>query len=90
MELIPNDAVVSASNVITPHLAGRDRIYLYPVLKDAEYLAILTDGRDPYPVDSLKLPHLIAELKSDSTNQILFDESDFLIVKRMVTSQETP
>jgi uncharacterized membrane protein len=90
LELIPDDAVVSASNVITPHLAGRDRIYLYPVLKDAEYLAILTDGRNPYPVDSLKFQQLLMDLRNDSSNQILFDDADFLIVKRKITSLGKP
>ena len=80
--------MVSASNVIVPHVASRDKIYLYPVVKDAEYLAILTHGRDLYPVDSLDFPNKMLELRTDSLNQIIYDENNFLIIKRVVTSVE--
>ena len=35
---IPGDARVSASNVITPHLAQRQFIYFFPTANDAEYI----------------------------------------------------
>lgn len=87
LELIPADAVVSASNVIVPHLAGREKIYLYPIVKDADHLVILTHGRDLYPVDSLEFPQKMMELRSDSLNEIVYDENDFLIIKRKVISE---
>ena len=90
LKLIPDDATVSASNVIVPHLANRDKIYLYPVTSDADYLAILTHGRDLYPVDSLAFPQKMIELRSNSQNKIIYDENDFLIIKRNLTSVETP
>ncbi|HAP69238.1 MAG TPA: hypothetical protein DCR04_05850 [Flavobacteriales bacterium] len=81
LELIPSDAIVSASNVIVPHIANREKIYLFPVLNDAEYVALLTNGRDPYPVDSLDFPLKIQELRN-SAAEIVYDENDFLIIKR--------
>ncbi|MFT5901435.1 MAG: putative membrane protein [Bacteroidia bacterium] len=90
LELIPDNAAVSASNAIVPHLANRDKIYLYPIVNDAQYLAILTHGRDLYPVDSLAFPHKMLELRSDSLNEIIYDENDFLIIKRKSISAETP
>ena len=87
LELIPADAVVSASNVIVPHIANREKIYLFPIVKDADYLAILTHGRDLYPVDSLEFPQKMRELRSDSLNEIIFDEGDFLIIKRKTISE---
>ena len=84
LELIPANAPVSASNAIVPHLADRDKIYLYPVVSDAAYLAILTHGRDLYPVDSLAFPQKIVELRSDTLNELIYDENDFLIIKRHV------
>ena len=83
LELIPDEASVSASNAIVPHIANREKIYLYPVVNDAEYLAILTHGRDLYPVDSLAFPHKMIELRSDTLNESIYDENDFLIVKRL-------
>lgn len=81
LELIPSDAIVSASNVIVPHIANREKIYLFPVLNDAEYVALLTNGSDPYPVDSLDFPLKIQELRN-SAAEIVYDENDFLIIKR--------
>ncbi len=90
LELIPDGVAVSASNVIVPHIADRDKIYLYPVVNDAEYLAILTHGRDLYPVDSLYFPVKMQELRSDKLHDIVYDENDLLIIKRQLISEETP
>lgn len=38
LKQIPENAKVSASNVITPHLAQRQFIYFFPTIKDAEYI----------------------------------------------------
>lgn len=88
LKLIPEDAAVSASNVIVPHIANREKIYLYPVVNDAAYLAILTHGRDLYPVDSLQFPLKMMELRSDTTHKIVYDENDFLIIQRTSISEE--
>jgi len=38
LKQIPENAKVSASNVITPHLAQRQFIYFFPTVRDAEYI----------------------------------------------------
>jgi uncharacterized membrane protein len=38
LRTIPGNAKVSASNLITPHLAQRQFIYFFPTVNDAEYL----------------------------------------------------
>ena len=38
LKQIPEDAKVSASNLITPHLAQRQFIYFFPTVKDADYI----------------------------------------------------
>ena len=38
LKQIPEDAKVSASNVITPHLAQRQSIYFFPTVSDADYI----------------------------------------------------
>jgi uncharacterized membrane protein len=90
LEMLPDEAVASASNVIVPHIADRETIYLFPVVKDAEYLAILTHGRDLYPADSSEFPMRILELKMNPENEVLYDENDFLIIKRNAISPEKP
>jgi uncharacterized membrane protein len=43
--MIPDDASVSASNWIGPHLAHRDYLYLFPLIEDADY--VIVDERKP-------------------------------------------
>ncbi len=38
--LVPEDAKVSASNWIAPHLAHRTHLYLYPTINDADYVVV--------------------------------------------------
>jgi hypothetical protein len=38
LKLIPENARVSASNIITPHLAQRQFIYFFPTVNDADYI----------------------------------------------------
>ncbi len=90
LKMIPENAVVSASNVLAPHLADRDRIYLYPVLKDAEYIAILTDKRDPYPFLRADWPQHLQEVRSNKDYEILYDADDVIIIKRSVSASENP
>ncbi len=51
LKVIPDDAAVSAGNSLNPHLAARRRLYLFPEVRDADYVAV--DVRaSPYPVDA--------------------------------------
>ncbi|MFA5329698.1 MAG: DUF2079 domain-containing protein [Prolixibacteraceae bacterium] len=38
LKQIPENAKVSASNIITPHIAQRQFIYFFPTVKDADYI----------------------------------------------------
>lgn len=38
LDNIPNDAKVSSSNLITPHIAQRQYIYYFPTVKNAQYI----------------------------------------------------
>ena len=41
--VIPRNASVSAMSDLAPHLSSRDEIYLFPIVKDAEYIAFDAD-----------------------------------------------
>ncbi|MER3399115.1 MAG: hypothetical protein C4316_11430, partial [Chloroflexota bacterium] len=51
LKVIPEDAPVSAGNSLNPHLAARRRLYLFPEVRDAEYVAVDVTA-SPYPVDA--------------------------------------
>lgn len=53
-EQIPADAVVSAQSNVFPHLSGREKIYVFPTVDDAEYILLDVAGTsDPLPIDAL-------------------------------------
>ncbi len=45
---VPPDAAISVSSSLAPHLSFRDKIYQYPVIKDAQYLVLMQDRRDNF------------------------------------------
>ncbi len=49
--LIPGGVPVSAGNLFGAHLSERERIYTFPVIRDAEWVVV--DARRPYIVDRL-------------------------------------
>lgn len=46
---VPIEAAIAANNSLIPHLTHRDKIYLLPDIRDAEYIAVdLSDGPNKY------------------------------------------
>ena len=48
---IPEDAIVSASAPLTPHVAFREKIYQFPIVLDASYIVLLTSISNTYPLN---------------------------------------
>lgn len=49
LSLIPQNASVSTQNNLASHLAKRKKLYLLPIVKDAEYIAVdFRPNQDPY------------------------------------------
>ncbi len=47
LNIIPDNAV-SVTSSLAPHLSFRDKIYVYPIIKDAQYLVLMQDKRDNF------------------------------------------
>lgn len=54
LKQIPAKAVVSAQSPYVPHLSLRDRVYQFPIVRDAEYL-VLSVNESPYPMQHQQL-----------------------------------
>src|SRR5207249_3014213 len=48
---IPRDARVSASSSLVPHLSQRPDVYLFPTVREAEYVA-LDVAATPFPISA--------------------------------------
>jgi len=53
LKSIPSDAAVSAQSPFVPHLALRNKIYQFPLIKDAEYI-VISDQEDKFPLKDEK------------------------------------
>jgi hypothetical protein len=81
LELIPEDASVSATNTIAPHLAYRSNIYVFPEIRDAEYIALLDDG-NPFPIGQ----ELFEKLRDDYLNNkdwsLIYNKGEFMLFRK--------
>lgn len=79
-QAIPADAAVSASSRLLPHLAYRQKIYFFPMIKDAEYVCLSVYG-DTWPATMEEYEAKIAELRAQGW-QDHYSEGNALILKR--------
>jgi uncharacterized membrane protein len=77
---IPQDAVVSCSSGLAPHLALRDEIYLFPKVANAEYIALLKI-KNTWPIKNEKYYELIEELRNDKSYIVWYESKDLIIFK---------
>jgi uncharacterized membrane protein len=82
LDMIPPDASVSASNTIVPHLAYRPEIYLFPEIRDAEYIVLLDDG-NPYPLKMDRYLEMKEELIESGKWSRIYDKKPLNIFKRI-------
>lgn len=85
INLIPPNASVSAGNYFTPYLSSRDKIYFFPDVKDAEYIAVNEDDTEKrfYPFESSeKFEEAIKQLKENSSYEIFFEKNKMLLFKK--------
>ena len=80
---LPHDAAVSASSRMLPHLAFRQKIYFFPMMKDAEYVVVGTYGEN-WPVSTEEFDAKIAELRAQGWQE-LYAEGSALILKNPKT-----
>jgi len=80
LTLIPTAATVSTSPAIASHLAYCNKLYHFPIIKDAGYIVLLK-ANSTYPLSAEEFSKKEKELKSNASFQILYDKNDLLILK---------
>jgi uncharacterized membrane protein len=82
IKLIPDKVTLSASSPLVPHLCNRDKIYLFPVVGNAEYVAVLKGPGGIYPLGTEKLKEEIYSFKKDTAFSIIRENEDMILFKR--------
>jgi hypothetical protein len=82
--VIPDDAVVSASNAPGAHLSDRRRILSFPYRQDADW--VIADERRPSYADRAVAPveaaAAVAWLRRDPAWRLVFAEDGVLVFRR--------
>lgn len=81
LDMIPDNAVLSASSTLAPHLSFRDRIYLFPIVKDAEYIAVLDDPEHYWPMNSATFLAELEKYINSTDYEVIYNNSDLYILK---------
>jgi len=81
LKLIPADAGVSAHHAVAPHLANREKLYQFPIIKDAEYIILFQSKRGTYPIKKDRYKEEINKFKKSEDNDVIYDQNDLLILK---------
>jgi uncharacterized membrane protein len=92
IELIPDDAPVSSTNGLGAHLSARRRVFSFPVVREAEWLAV--DLRRPSYLDRRSSPSTtaipLARLLSSGDWVTVLDEDGIIVLRRTTAATSTP
>ena len=82
--LVPDGAVVSASNSLGAHLSARRRILSFPYVQDATWVAV-DEQRPGYADRIAPLPFAtqVARLRADPAWKLVFEEDGVLVFRRV-------
>ena len=82
LQLIPKDAFVSAQTSLVPHLALRDTIYQFPYIGSANYIALLKQDANKYPLGGEDFIKQINQLKKSPEWETVSEDSNVLIFRK--------
>ena len=83
VRLIPDDAVVSATNSLGAHLSGRRRLHSFPFLHDSTWVAA-DETRPGYAdrISALATSERLRRLRLDPAWRIVFDEDGITVFRK--------
>jgi uncharacterized membrane protein len=79
---IPNEIPISVTSCFAPHLTNRDKLYHFPIIKDAEMIVLLKDKRSLYPLDHETFDAETTKLITSGLYRMVTNEKDLLVLKK--------
>ena len=83
---LPADAIISTQTAFLPHLALRDKIYLLPFVKDAEYL-VYSNKENTWPLNKEEFDEAIDKILQTHEWAVEFSNEDIIILRKIVNNQ---
>ena len=87
--LIPPDAAVSSSSTLNPHVSQRQWLYLFPELKNADYV-FLDVTSSPHPIDVPNLWWRVSKLLETQQWGVEAAQDGYLLLRKGAPSQKIP
>ena len=87
MALIPPDASLSAQSGLYPHLAHREKAYLFPAINDAEYI-FLDVTSSPYPITLRELNEWMQGLVRSKQYRVLAAQDGYVLFRKGQSESE--
>jgi uncharacterized membrane protein len=81
LDQIPGDAIICAQSPFVPHFTLRDKIYRFPMIKDANYI-VVSEKEDIYPFDNETFQQKINQLKLSGEWETLNESEGLVVLKR--------
>ncbi len=81
LNMIPDDAAVSAQSQLVPHLTSRKIIYQYPTIKDAEYIVLLSKI-NTYPLEKDQFDLSVKKLSKSIDWSAIYSEGGIYLFKK--------
>ncbi|MBI4300646.1 MAG: DUF2079 domain-containing protein, partial [Chloroflexi bacterium] len=91
IKTLPDDAAVSALSVLNPHVSQRQRLYLFPDVRDAEYI-FLDVTSTPAPIDTPSLEWRVRMMLQDKNRGwgVLAAKDGYMLLKRGEANASIP
>lgn len=79
--IMPKGVAVSATSTLVPHIANREKIYMFPVILDAEYIAI-HNTNNTYPLNKFEYQQKIIQIFNDEAYELIYNKGNLIIYKK--------
>ena len=79
---IPTSAIVSAQSPLLPHLAYRNKAYMYPIVKDAEYIVLSRIEPETYPIEKQVLIQGLNDSIASGRWLLIIDLQEISVLKK--------
>jgi hypothetical protein len=82
LKQIPTNATVSAQSPLLSHLAYRDKAYMYPIVKDAEYIVLSRIEPETYPTEKQVLIQGLNDSIASGRWLLIIDLQEISVLKK--------
>ena len=81
IEFMPNNVSISTQSSLLPHVSQRQKVYLFPAIKDAQYV-LLDVTATPYPLEVEGVFSEATELLDSGEFEVMVGRDGYILVKR--------